>query len=134
MSIYAKRLFILESVSCLDIGQWWFKRGLFLKGGKPIGGHICDGWPGCDKEIGFADAYTAGFHTILKGSLSIPGFNGVTVLRSFSPDHFEGGQWDNGGHCNRTSPGGVEISWLTKSMYEIQREVLLNVTGIAAFT
>lgn len=112
------------------IGQWWFKRGLFLKGGKSIGGHICDGWPGCDKEIGFADAYTAGLHSILKGSLSIPGYKGVTVLRSFSPDHFEGGQWDNGGGCNRTSPGGVEISWLTKSMYEIQREVLLNVTGM----
>lgn len=27
-----------------------------------------------------------------------------TVVRTFSPSHFEGGSWNTGGRCNRTSP------------------------------
>ncbi|KAK9104638.1 hypothetical protein Scep_021482 [Stephania cephalantha] len=27
-----------------------------------------------------------------------------TMVRTFSPSHFEGGAWDSGGRCNRTSP------------------------------
>jgi hypothetical protein len=113
----------------LSTGQWWFKRGLFLEGGEALGGHICDGWEGCDKEIGFAGPYRKAIHTLLHDSLSIPGFNGTTVLRTFAPDHFEGGSWDNGGKCVRTEPGGVPISSLTNWMYEIQMEEFQNVTG-----
>lgn len=111
-------------------GQWWFKRGLFLQDGKPLGGHICDGWEGCDKEIGFAKAYQLAIHTVLQDSISIPGFSGTTILRTFAPDHFEGGSWDNGGKCVRTEPGGVPIGSLTKWMYEIQIEEFQNVTGM----
>lgn len=110
-------------------GQWWFKRGLFLQNGKALGGHICDGWEGCDKEIGFALAYREAIHTVLKGSLTIPGYSGTTILRTFAPEHFEGGSWDNGGKCVRTAPGGVPISFLTKWMYDIQIEEFQNVTS-----
>ncbi|KAM7267150.1 hypothetical protein ACFE04_009316 [Oxalis oulophora] len=30
--------------------------------------------------------------------------NVVTILRTFSPSHFENGSWNTGGGCNRTSP------------------------------
>lgn len=113
----------------LSTGQWWFKRGLFLEGGKSLGGHICDGWEGCDKEIGFATPYRKAIHTLLHDNIFIPGYNGTTILRTFAPDHFEGGSWDNGGKCVRTEPGGVPISSLTNWMYEIQMEEFQNVTG-----
>lgn len=121
----------ISGVDILQIstGQWWFKRGLFLKGNKPMGGHICDGWKECEKEIGFADPYRLAIHSLLKNSLSIPGYTGTTILRSFAPDHFEGGAWDSGGRCVRTTPGGVSISSLTNWMYEIQTEEFQNVTG-----
>ncbi|KAG0615945.1 hypothetical protein M758_5G078500 [Ceratodon purpureus] len=113
----------------LSTGQWWFKRGLFLQEGKPLGGHICDGWAECEKEIGFADPYRTTIRTILRGSLSIPGYSGTTILRTFAPEHFEGGSWNNGGQCVRTAPGGVPVSSLTKWMYDIQMEEFLNVTS-----
>lgn len=94
-----------------------------------MGGHICDGWKECEKEIGFADPYRLAIHSLLKNSLSIPGYTGTTILRSFAPDHFEGGAWDSGGRCVRTTPGGVSISSLTNWMYEIQTEEFQNVTG-----
>jgi hypothetical protein len=111
-------------------GQWWFKRGLFLEKGKALGGHVCDGWEGCVKEIGFADPYRMAVHNILEGSLSATGYKGVTVFRTFGPDHFEDGRWDTGGKCARTSPGGVPVSFLTEWMYGIQKEQFLNVTGM----
>jgi len=68
-------------------------------------------------------------HNILRGVLSMPGFTGTTVLRSFSPDHFEGGSWSSDGQCARTEPGGVPISDMTKIMYEVQIQVFQNITG-----
>lgn len=113
----------------LSTGQWWFKRGLFLQGGKALGGHICDGWAECKKEIGFADPYRATIRTVLRDSLSIPGYTGTTILRTFAPEHFEDGSWNSGGQCVRTAPGGVPISSLTQWMYDIQMEVFQNVTS-----
>lgn len=91
---------------------------------------MCDGWEGCVKEIGFADPYRMAVHNILEGSLSAAGYTGVTVFRTFGPDHFEDGRWDTGGKCARTSPGGVPVSFLTEWMYGIQKEQFLNVTGM----
>lgn len=123
----------VDRISCFWVhpaGQWWFKRGLFLEKGEALGGHVCDGWEGCVKEIGFADPYRMAVHNILNGSLSASGYKGVTVLRTFAPDHFEDGRWDTGGKCTRTSPGGVPVSFLTEWMYGIQKEQFANVTGM----
>ena len=97
-----------------------------------LGGHICDGWAECKNEIGFADPYRAAMQTVLRGSLSIPGYTGTTILRSFAPEHFEGGSWNNGGGCVRTEPGGVAMNSLTKWMYDIQMEEFQNVTSMCS--
>jgi hypothetical protein len=109
---------------------------LYLLGGQPIGchwwdadGHTLDEWKECTKVIGFADPYRMAIHKALEGSLSIPGYTGTTILRSFAPDHFEDGEWDNGGQCVRISPGGVPMRDLTKYMYDIQIQEFQNVTG-----
>ena len=119
-------------------GQWWFKRALFYLGGQPIGchwwegddGHTFDEWKECTKTIGFGDPYRMAIHNALQGSLSIPGYTGTTIFRTFAPDHFEDGQWHNGGKCVRTSPGGVPMTDLTKAMYDIQIQEFQNVTGM----
>ncbi|XP_024402139.1 xyloglucan O-acetyltransferase 1 [Physcomitrium patens] len=101
----------------LSTGQWWYKRAMYFEGGKAIG---CHAWPACFKQIGFAMPYEKALAYILKGSLSIPGYHGTTVYRSFGPEHFEHGDWNHGGKCNRTAPGGVPTSFLTGWMYNIQ--------------
>lgn len=44
------------------------------------------------------------FRTAFRAINSAAGFNGVAFVRTFAPSHFEGGAWDNGGKCARTSP------------------------------
>ncbi|KZV45601.1 hypothetical protein F511_02261 [Dorcoceras hygrometricum] len=44
------------------------------------------------------------FRTAFRAITSAPGFRGVAFVRTFSPSHFEGGAWDNGGKCARTRP------------------------------
>ncbi|KAG0606641.1 hypothetical protein M758_9G157600 [Ceratodon purpureus] len=109
----------------LSAGQWWYKKAIYLEKGEPIGCHTD---PPCFNELGFAKPYGTGIANVLKGSLSIPGFSGTTVYRSFAPDHFEGGDWDTGGYCNRTTPGGVPLAYLTELMYSAQIKQFKSVT------
>ncbi|KAJ8426015.1 hypothetical protein Cgig2_017097 [Carnegiea gigantea] len=54
----------------------------------------------------------------------------VTFVRTYSPAHFEGGTWNNGGSCNRTSPYGKEKE-LEKSMdFELMREQVEEVERV----
>lgn len=94
----------------------------------------CHGCPSCGKQLGFHKPYAKAIRNILKGSLKIPGFSGTTVYRSFSPEHFENGAWDTGGACNRTTPGGVPMSYDTTTLFGIQKEQFRNVTGQPTLT
>ena len=89
----------------------------------------CHDHSSCEKNIGFADPYARTLSNVMKGSLSIPGFNGTLVYRSFSPEHFQSGSWDTGGQCNHTTPGGVPMPDLTRLMYDVQKATFKNVTG-----
>ncbi|CAM6075840.1 unnamed protein product [Sphagnum tenellum] len=132
----------------ISSGQWWSKAGVYLEDGKIVGCHLCspqllpelkeeqqqqdpvheEGAPQGDagsvrKSImGFHDAYRRALHNVLEGVLSIPGYKGITMFRSFAPDHFENGSWDSGGSCPRTVPGGVPFDSFTEKMYQIQIE------------
>ncbi|CAK9877948.1 unnamed protein product [Sphagnum jensenii] len=132
----------------ISSGQWWSKAGVYLEDGKIVGCHLCspqllpelkeeqqqqdpvheEGAPHGDAGIvrksivGFHDAYRRALHNVLEGVLSIPGYKGITMFRSFAPDHFENGSWDSGGSCPRTVPGGVPFDSFTEKMYQIQIE------------
>ena len=107
-------------------GQWWYQRARYVEKNVSLG---CHGLPHCDKKIGFPDPYLKALAHVMRGSLTIPGFNGTVVYRSFSPEHFENGNWDTGGECVRTTPGGVSMSYDTDHMYGIQKKSFKNVTG-----
>ncbi|CAK9228578.1 unnamed protein product, partial [Sphagnum troendelagicum] len=96
----------------ISSGQWWSKAGVYLEDGKIVGCHLCSS---VRKSImGFHDAYRRALHNVLEGVLSIPGYKGITMFRSFAPDHFENGSWDSGGSCPRTVPGGVPFDSFTE--------------------
>lgn len=44
----------------------------------------------------------------------------VTVIRTFSPAHFENGSWNTGGGCNRTRPFGEDEVNLNGGEFEIR--------------
>jgi len=99
-----------------------------MQNGQNIGCHTWPGMPECT-DLGFLNPYRMAIHNIMQGVLSVPGFTGITILRSFAPDHFEGGSWSSDGQCLRTEPGGVPISDMSNAMYQVQIQVFQNVTG-----
>lgn len=109
----------------ISTGQWWYKRAVYFEKKKALG---CHGCPLCEKQLGFHIPYSKAIRNVLMGSLKIPGFNGTTVYRSFSPEHFENGAWDTGGACIRTVPGGPPMSYDTTTLYDIQKKQFKNVT------
>uniref|UniRef100_A0A7C9CIL9 Uncharacterized protein n=2 Tax=Opuntia streptacantha TaxID=393608 RepID=A0A7C9CIL9_OPUST len=55
----------------------------------------------------------------------------VTFVRTYSPAHFEGGTWNNGGSCNRTRPYGKEEADTDKSTdLELRRQQVEEVERV----
>lgn len=54
----------------------------------------------------------------------------VTILRTFSPAHFENGVWNTGGYCNRTGPSSVKEIDLERYDWKV-RKVQIEETKMA---
>ncbi|XP_024523299.1 protein trichome birefringence-like 23 [Selaginella moellendorffii] len=112
-------------VLILSSGQWFFKNNLFFQNNTLIGCHHCPGFN--ITNLGFYFAYREILKHVLVELPKLQGFKGLAILRSFSPDHFEDGRWDNGGSCKRTVPfhpnRTIPTDSLTFEMHRIQREV-----------
>lgn len=87
----------------------WFFRQIYLHKGSDIVACVYCNEPNItDRGVNFAlrMAFRAAFGHISnckKCKVDI-----VTLLRTFSPSHFENGFWNTGGSCNRTIPFGAE--------------------------
>ncbi|GFQ08558.1 protein trichome birefringence-like 25 [Phtheirospermum japonicum] len=82
-------------------GKWFLKSGLYYENKTLTGCHNCHD-PNIT-QLGFGYAYKKALNTTLKfitGSEHKP----FVLFRSTAPDHFENGEWNTGGYCNRTTP------------------------------
>jgi len=118
---------ISADIVVISSGHWWFKQGVFFEEGKAVGSHNFGGLQ-TSKNMRFEDAYRTAWHNVLKGVGLIPGYKGITFLRSFAPEHFENGRWDTGGSCPSTDPGSAPLNSLNKLMYTLQIEEFQNVS------
>lgn len=70
------------------------------------------------------EAFGISVETILTALNTHPNYTGLTIVRSFSPDHYEGGAWNTGGSCTgKTKPlslGEVVENGFTNAMHEKQ--------------
>ncbi|KAK2987461.1 hypothetical protein RJ640_012120 [Escallonia rubra] len=86
----------------LSAGQWFFRPFMYYENGKLVG---CNG---CSKKnvtnLTHYYGYRMAFRTAFRTILSLKNFKGLTFLRTFSPAHFENGDWNKGGNCVRTRP------------------------------
>ncbi|KAL6861751.1 hypothetical protein ACP4OV_017451 [Aristida adscensionis] len=85
-------------------GNWLFRVNYLWNGGRRVGCVNC-------RDAGVPDVGVARAHRrMVRAALgAVAGCRGckrglVTLLRTYSPDHFEGGTWFRGGYCNRTRP------------------------------
>ncbi|KAJ8546277.1 hypothetical protein K7X08_018860 [Anisodus acutangulus] len=105
-------------------GQWFFRPFLYYENDQLIGCHKCN-----DKNVTklyHYYGYKMAFRTAFKTLLSLKKLKGrLVILRPFSPAHFENGDWNKGGNCNRTRPfknQEMKLEGYTLKMYLTQLE------------
>ncbi|XAR51828.1 hypothetical protein NMG60_11006581 [Bertholletia excelsa] len=107
----------------------WFFRKLYLHQRNSIVGCVF-----CDElhvpKVGVGSALRQSFRVALHHVVRCIECEGmVTLVRTFSPAHFENGTWDTGGRCPRISPlgegevelGGFEMELRRNQVEEVER-------------
>ncbi|KAJ8775039.1 hypothetical protein K2173_020043 [Erythroxylum novogranatense] len=98
----------------------WFFRPIYLHVGSEVVACVfCNAPNITDRGVSFA--LRMAFRAALKHINHCKNCkNIVTMVRTFSPSHFENGAWDTGGNCNRTSPLGDEEINLETTDWELR--------------
>ncbi|XP_059670200.1 xyloglucan O-acetyltransferase 4 [Cornus florida] len=104
--------------------HWFFRKVYLNEGGNITGCVYCTEPNVTDLGLGFAIRMS--FRAALNYINNCKECKvTLTLLRTFSPAHFEGGAWDTGGSCNRTSPqreGEVKLVGHELELRKIQVE------------
>ncbi|KAL9427579.1 hypothetical protein AB3S75_029713 [Citrus x aurantiifolia] len=109
----------------ISAGQWFFRPLVYYANGQPVGCHNCNinNMTALTKYHAYRMAFRTAFRTLQR----LKNYKGITFLRTFSPSHFENGDWDKGGNCGRTRPftsQEVELDGYTMEFYLTQVEEL----------
>lgn len=83
-------------------GQWFFRPFVYYEKGEIIGCRFCNQENITDVSIYYA--YQMAYKTTFTALLNLHNYTGLAYLRTFSPQHFENGEYNNGGNCVRTRP------------------------------
>ncbi|KAJ6804322.1 protein YLS7-like isoform X1 [Iris pallida] len=91
-------------VLVLASGHWFTPEAIYLLNGTSVSGGPL-GRPRRrsrrrqPKQIDTIRSYSMALHTALTAIADLPNYTGLTILRTYSPDHYEGGGWNSGGSC-----------------------------------
>uniref|UniRef100_A0A6N2LPV3 Uncharacterized protein n=1 Tax=Salix viminalis TaxID=40686 RepID=A0A6N2LPV3_SALVM len=112
----------------LSDAHWFFRQIYLHKGSNVVACVYCNVANVTDEGVVFA--LRMAFRAALSHINQCKKCEGmVTLLRTFSPSHFENGSWNSGGSCNRTRPyserkidlGGYEWEMRRMQVEEIER-------------
>ncbi|PSS33151.1 Protein trichome birefringence-like [Actinidia chinensis var. chinensis] len=86
-------------VVVLSSGHWFAKQSVYILNNEIVGGQLW--WPDKSQPMktNNIEAFGISVETILSALVTHPNYTGLTIVRSFSPDHYEGGAWNTGGSC-----------------------------------
>ncbi|XP_064992010.1 protein YLS7-like isoform X2 [Musa acuminata AAA Group] len=86
-------------VVVLSSGHWFAKQSAYILNGTLVGGQLW--WPkkAGKMQINNIEAFGVSVESCLTAIASHPNFTGLAIVRSYSPDHYEGGAWNTGGSC-----------------------------------
>ncbi|KAJ6882911.1 protein YLS7-like [Populus alba x Populus x berolinensis] len=111
-------------VIVLSSGHWFAKQSVYVLNNEIVGGQLW--WPDKSRpmKINNIEAFGISVETILTSIASHPNYTGLTILRSYSPDHYEGGAWNTGGSCTGKekplAPGELVENGFTDIMHKKQ--------------
>ncbi|GAV89783.1 PC-Esterase domain-containing protein/PMR5N domain-containing protein [Cephalotus follicularis] len=98
---WASQIEIFDYV-IISAGQWFFRPLIYYENNQAVKCHSCH-----IKNITAVTlyyGYRMAFRTAFQAILRLKDYKGITFLRTFSPNHFENGDWNKGGNCVRTRP------------------------------
>ncbi|CAK7337101.1 unnamed protein product [Dovyalis caffra] len=111
-------------VIVLSSGHWFAKQSVYVLNNEVVGGQLW--WPDKSRpmKINNIEAFGISVETILTSIATHPNYTGLTILRSYSPDHYEGGAWNTGGSCTGKekplAPGELVENGFTEIMHKKQ--------------
>jgi hypothetical protein len=111
-------------VIVLSSGHWFAKQSVYVLNNEIVGGQLW--WPDKSRpmKINNIEAFGISVETIVTSIASHPNYTGLTILRSYSPDHYEGGAWNTGGSCTGKekplAPGELVGNSFTDIMHKKQ--------------
>lgn len=86
----------------ISAAQWFYRPTMFYEKHRLSGCYYCQKENVTDLTVYYG--YRKAFRTVFKAINENEKFKGMTILRTFSPAHFENGLWNKGGNCVRTRP------------------------------
>nr|XP_023876789.1 protein ALTERED XYLOGLUCAN 4-like isoform X1 [Quercus suber] len=103
----------------VSAGHWFFRVMYLHEGDNVVGCVYCNEPNVTNRNVDFAlqMSFRAAFNYI-NGCKNCSGL--VTLLRTFTPAHFENGAWNTGGYCNRTGPFNETEIDLTSSEWQMR--------------
>ncbi|KAG7032042.1 Protein trichome birefringence-like 18 [Cucurbita argyrosperma subsp. argyrosperma] len=86
-------------VIVMSSGHWFAKQSVYVLNNEIVGGQLW--WPDKSRrmKVNNIEAFQISVETILTALATSPNYTGLTIVRSYSPDHYEGGAWNTGGSC-----------------------------------
>lgn len=111
-------------VIVLSSGHWFAKQSVYILNNEIVGGQLW--WPDRSrkKKVDNIKAFGISVETILTAMGTHPNYTGLTIVRSYSPDHYEGGAWNTGGSCTGkerpAEEGELVENGFTNTMHEKQ--------------
>ncbi|KAH7365583.1 hypothetical protein KP509_18G036000 [Ceratopteris richardii] len=134
-------------IAIFSTGYWHFRKSLYYVNNTLLGGSLHEEVNAT--KIDLISEFQMTMETVMRHIATQ--YRGIAMIRTVSVDHFEHGQWDGGGKCNRTHPyarkdvtvpqknaqmNKVQAEELEKAMTLVTRGfpklLLLNVTDSAA--
>uniref|UniRef100_A0A2P2KLK2 Uncharacterized protein n=1 Tax=Rhizophora mucronata TaxID=61149 RepID=A0A2P2KLK2_RHIMU len=105
----------------ISTGKWFLKAAIYYENNTAVGCHLC---PERNlTELGFDFAYKKALQYAMDFVVTSK-HKGLILFRTATPDHFENGEWHNGGTCPKTMPakaGEVQL----KDVHNILRNIEL---------
>ncbi|XP_057448425.1 xyloglucan O-acetyltransferase 1-like [Lotus japonicus] len=116
----------------VSFGHWFLIPGVFYEGGSVLGSLNCPDLNHIETDfyVPLRKALRTTLNSIIERKVSTATANGNkidVIVKTFSPDHFEG-DWDKAGTCSKTKPymkeekqlGGMEIEIRRIEMEEVE--------------
>ncbi|GAB4828061.1 Protein yls7 [Ancistrocladus abbreviatus] len=111
-------------VVVLSSGHWFAKQSVYLLKKEIVGTQLWSLPNPKPMKINNVEAFGISVETSLTAMVTHPNYTGITIVRSYSPDHYEGGAWNTGGSCTGkvkpALPGEQAENGFTNIMHENQ--------------